>query len=58
MALDILLVHLTFLVPVIDSPIDLNLPIAGLTIALVLLLLKPPTPPGTIKEKLAKMDWM
>lgn len=26
--------------------------------ALVLVLLKLPTPPGTMKEKLAKMDWM
>ncbi|KAG6826989.1 hypothetical protein H0H92_013651 [Tricholoma furcatifolium] len=37
---------------------DLNLPISGLTVVLVLLLLKLPTPPGTMKEKLEKMDWM
>ncbi|KAF8961745.1 major facilitator superfamily domain-containing protein [Flammula alnicola] len=36
----------------------LNLPISGLTVVLVLVLLKLPTPPGTMKEKLAKMDWM
>ncbi|KAG6909191.1 hypothetical protein DXG01_001705 [Tephrocybe rancida] len=37
---------------------NLNLPIAGLTVVLVLLLLKLPTPPGTMREKLAKMDWI
>ncbi|KAG6871847.1 hypothetical protein C0995_015788 [Termitomyces sp. Mi166 len=36
----------------------LNLPISGLSLLLVLIFLKLPTPMGTFREKLAKMDWM
>ncbi|KAG6916588.1 hypothetical protein DXG01_006238 [Tephrocybe rancida] len=36
----------------------LNIPISGLAIVLVIFLVKLPTPPGTMKEKLAKMDWV
>ncbi|KAJ6595827.1 MFS general substrate transporter [Mycena vulgaris] len=36
----------------------LNLPISALTVILVLTLLKLPTPSGTTREKLAKMDWI
>lgn len=37
---------------------DLNLPICGVSIVLVLIFLHLPTPPGTLKEKLGRMDWM
>lgn len=37
---------------------DLNIPICGVAIALVFIFLRLPTPQGTIREKLARMDWM
>lgn len=37
---------------------DLNIPISGVSFALVLFFLKLRKPPGTFREKLAKMDWM
>jgi len=36
----------------------LNLPICGLALALVLVFMKLPTPPGTFREKISKMDWV
>ncbi|KAL0056701.1 hypothetical protein AAF712_016693 [Marasmius tenuissimus] len=36
----------------------LNLPICGLAIVAVLLILRLPTPQGTIRSKLQKMDWI
>ncbi|ESK82646.1 mfs multidrug transporter [Moniliophthora roreri MCA 2997] len=36
----------------------LNLPICGITIVMVILCLRLPTPPGSIKSKLHKMDWI
>lgn len=36
----------------------MNLPICGVAFALVLLLLKLPTPPGNLRDKLKRMDWM
>ena len=36
--------------------IDLNLPLSGVAFALVTLFLRVRTPPGTLKEKLARMD--
>ncbi|KAH8102918.1 Mfs1.2 [Cristinia sonorae] len=35
----------------------LNLPICGIAIVLAILFLRLPTPPGTFKEKLGRMDW-
>ena len=35
----------------------MNLPISGVTAILVFFLLKLPVPNGTVKEKLAKIDW-
>ena len=59
MALDLLSVHSPIICKAAHLSFkDLNLPISGLTVVLVLVLLKLPTPPGTINEKLAKMDWM
>lgn len=40
------------------SPQDLNLPITGVAALFIVLFLKLPTPPGTFREKLARMDWM
>jgi hypothetical protein len=37
---------------------DLNIPIAGIAMVLVLAFLNLPTPPGTLREKLSRMDWM
>ncbi|KAJ7183114.1 Mfs1.2 [Mycena filopes] len=36
----------------------LNIPPTGVLVVLVLLLLKVPTPPGSFKEKLVKIDWI
>ncbi|KAL0572510.1 hypothetical protein V5O48_009452 [Marasmius crinis-equi] len=36
----------------------LNLPICGVAIVAVVLVLRLPTPPGTLQEKLRKMDWI
>ncbi|CDO69089.1 hypothetical protein BN946_scf184992.g38 [Trametes cinnabarina] len=36
----------------------LNLPICGVATAMVLVFLKLPTPPGTLREKLGHMDWI
>ncbi|KAJ3789292.1 major facilitator superfamily domain-containing protein [Lentinula aff. detonsa] len=36
----------------------MNLPICGVAFALVLLLLELPTPPGNLKDKLRRMDWI
>ena len=37
---------------------DLNLPIIPIAMTFVILFLKLPTPKGTIREKLARVDWM
>lgn len=37
---------------------DLNIPIAGAAAILVVLFMKMKKPEGTLKQKLAKMDWM
>ncbi|CAK5276094.1 unnamed protein product [Mycena citricolor] len=36
----------------------LNLPLSGLAFILVMIFLRVKTPPGTVKEKLAKVDWI
>ncbi|CAK5262653.1 unnamed protein product [Mycena citricolor] len=36
----------------------LNLPLSGLAFILVMIFLRVKTPPGTVKEKLTKVDWM
>jgi len=36
---------------------DLNLPIAGVAFVLVLFFLRVRTPPGSLREKVAKIDW-
>jgi len=36
----------------------LNIPVGVITLILISLALRLPTPPGTLKEKLAKMDWI
>lgn len=36
----------------------LNLPVCGVAFVLVLVLLDLPTPPGSFREKLKRMDWM
>lgn len=36
----------------------LNLPVCGVTYVLVLTLLHLPTPPGSLRSKLARMDWI
>ncbi|KAH7920100.1 MFS multidrug transporter [Leucogyrophana mollusca] len=36
----------------------INLPISGAALLLVVLFMNLPTPPGTLKEKLARMDWI
>ncbi|KAJ6468281.1 Mfs1.2 [Mycena sanguinolenta] len=36
----------------------LNLPVCGVALALTLAFLSLPTPPGTLKEKLQRMDWI
>ena len=46
------------LVTNISRPVDLNLPISGVSAALVLIFLKLRTPAGTFKEKFGRMDWM
>ena len=40
------------------SPLDLNLPICGVALVMVTIFLKLPTPPGTLRDKLTRMDWM
>ncbi|PSR76338.1 hypothetical protein PHLCEN_2v8512 [Hermanssonia centrifuga] len=42
---------------IITSP-DLNLPVTGLAAVLVFACLKLRTPPGTLREKLGRMDWV
>jgi hypothetical protein len=37
---------------------DLNIPIAGVAFALITSFLTLPTPPGSMQEKFAKVDWM
>lgn len=37
---------------------DLNLPITGFAAVLVVVFMKLRTPTGTLREKLARMDWM
>lgn len=39
-------------------PIDLNLPIVGVAAILVILFLKLNTPAGSLRSKVARMDWM
>lgn len=36
----------------------MNLPISGVAFAAVVIFVKLPTPPGTLQEKLARIDWM
>ncbi|KAH8102978.1 Mfs1.2 [Cristinia sonorae] len=36
----------------------LNLPVCGVALALAILFLRLPTPPGTLKEKMGRMDWI
>ena len=43
---------------VLTNDIDMNIPFAGLAAVLVLLFVKLPTPPGSIRSKLEKIDWM
>lgn len=38
--------------------VDMNIPFAGVAAILVLLFVKLPTPPGSIRSKLEKIDWM
>ncbi|KAJ6476037.1 Mfs1.2 [Mycena vitilis] len=38
--------------------VDLNLPVCGVAFILTLLFLSLPTPPGTLREKLRRMDWI
>ena len=61
MAMAVLLV-LPILYPFVSSltrpRTDLNLPLCGVSATLATILLDLPTPPGTIREKLGKMDWM
>ena len=37
---------------------DLNLPLAGISLVLVALFLRVRTPEGSMKDKLARVDWM
>lgn len=37
---------------------DLNVPICGVVAALVLLFMNLRTPPGTVSEKLRRIDWL
>jgi hypothetical protein len=37
---------------------DLNMPIAGLAAAVTALTVDLPTPPGSLRTKLARLDWM
>lgn len=37
---------------------DLNLPVVGVAAILITLFVKMKTPEGSLKEKLARMDWM
>jgi hypothetical protein len=41
-----------------DFTTDLNLPLCGLSAALTILFLDLPTPAGSLREKLSRMDWM
>jgi hypothetical protein len=36
----------------------INLPLCGLAMLAVLFYLRVRTPPGTVKEKMAKVDWL
>lgn len=38
--------------------VDLNLPICGVALVLCVVFMQLPTPTGTLKEKMKKMDWM
>ena len=37
---------------------DLNLPLAGIAFVLVAVFLRVRTPPGTFREKMARVDWL
>ena len=37
---------------------DLNLPLTGIAFVLVLFFLRVRTPPGSVREKLSKLDWL
>ena len=37
---------------------DINLPLCAICFALVLFFLKVRTPPGSVKDKLSKIDWL
>lgn len=40
-----------------STPLDINLPLTGLAFGLVWLFLKVRTPDGSIRAKLARVDW-
>ena len=37
---------------------DMNVPFSAIALAMVFCFVRLPTPPGTIREKLGRMDWM
>ena len=49
-------------VPYCHSPqvclVDINLPICGISLIMTILFVKLPTPPGTMREKFGRIDWM
>ena len=44
--------------PDIKFILDINLPLCAICFALVLFFLKVRTPPGSVKDKLSKIDWL
>jgi hypothetical protein len=41
-----------------NKSLDLNIPILAFVSALFIVFLHVPTPPGTVQEKLKRIDWM
>jgi hypothetical protein len=60
MAVDLLLVRWTSRIDIATDTVapDLNLPIGAVAGILFLTCLRLPTPPGTVREKLARLDWL
>ena len=42
----------------IVDPSDINLPLAGIAFILVAIFLRVRTPEGTLRQKLARVDWV
>lgn len=51
-------VNICIRAPFIDRYTDLNLPISGVALFLVVFFLRVKAPEGSLKDKIAKIDWL